>query len=141
MENVKGDLIMEDIKVKLQTLWIFATFNYIYADVITLFDKTVVTNLSQGSLLGAAILVETAIVMVLLSRVLPYRTNRWANIIVGVINTLAVLISLTVSTPALYYTFFAVIEIATTSFIIWYAWNWSNPKGLPKEKRSSDGQE
>lgn len=116
--------LMEDVKVKLQTLWIFATFNYIYADVITLFDKTVVTNLSQGSLLGAAVLVETAIIMVLLSRILPYRTNRWTNIIVGVINTLAVLISLTVATPALYYIFFAVIEIATTSFIVWYAWNW-----------------
>jgi len=116
--------LTEDVKVKLQALWIFATFNYIYADVLTLFDKTVATNLSQGSLLGAAILVETAIVMVLLSRILPYRANRWANIIVGVINTLAVLISLTVATPALYYLFFAVIEIATTSFIVWYAWNW-----------------
>ena len=116
--------LMEDVKIKLQTLWIFATFNYIYADVLTLFDKTVATNLSQGSLLGAAILVETAIVMVLLSRILPYKANRWANIIVGVINTLAVLISLTVATPALYYLFFAVIEIATTSFIVWYAWNW-----------------
>jgi len=117
-------ILTEDVKIKLQTLWIFATFNYIYADVLTLFDKTVVTNLSQGSLLGAAILVETAIVMVLLSRILPYRANRWANIIVGVVNTLAVLISLTVATPALYYLFFAVIEIATTSFIVWYAWNW-----------------
>ena len=116
--------LTEDVKVKLQTLWIFATFNYIYADVLTLFDKTVATNLSQGSLLGAAILVETAIVMVLLSRILPYRANRWANIIVGVINTLAVLISLIVATPALYYVFFAVIEIATTSFIVWYTWNW-----------------
>jgi len=116
--------LMENVKIKLQTLWIFATFNYIYADVLTLFDKSVATNLSQGSLLGAAILVETAIVMVLLSRILPYRANRWSNIIVGVINTLAVLISLTVATPALYYIFFAVIEIATTSFIVWYAWNW-----------------
>jgi hypothetical protein len=33
-------------------------------------------------LLGA-ILLETAIAMVLLSRVLQYRANRWANIIVG----------------------------------------------------------
>jgi Family of unknown function (DUF6326) len=113
-----------DMKVKLQTLWIFVTFNYVYADVITGFDKTVVSNLTPLALLGAAVLVETAIAMVLLSRVLPYRANRWANIIIGVINTVAVLVSLTVKIPALYYIFFAVIEIVTTSLIVWYAWKW-----------------
>jgi len=87
------------------TLWIFATLNYVYADVVTLFDKSLSTTLSQTALLGAAVLVETAIAMVLLSRVLKYRANRWANIIVGAINTVAVLASLLVATPALYYLF------------------------------------
>jgi hypothetical protein len=109
------------------TLWIFATLNYVYADVVTLFDKSVTTSLSQTALLGAAVLVETAIAMVLLSRVLKYNANRWANIIVGAINTVAVLASLLVATPALYYMFFATIEIATTLIIIWYAWTWRNP--------------
>lgn len=40
-----------DMRVRLSTLWIFASINYVYADVVTLFDKTVVTNLSQTSLL------------------------------------------------------------------------------------------
>ncbi len=109
------------------TLWIFATLNYVYADVVTLFDKSLSTSLSQTALLGAAVLVETAIAMVLLSRVLKYRANRWANIIVGIINTVAVLVSLLVTTPALYNAFFATIEIATTLTIIWYAWAWRNP--------------
>jgi uncharacterized membrane protein len=65
--------------------------------------------------------------MVLLSRVLKYRANRWANIIVGAVNTVAVIASLLVTTPALYYLFFAIIEIATTLLIIWYAWTWPNP--------------
>ncbi len=69
---------------------------------------------------------ETAIAMVLLSRVLKYRANRWANIIVGVINTVAVLASLLVETPALYYLFFGTIEIGATLTIIWYAWTWRN---------------
>jgi uncharacterized protein DUF6326 len=77
--------------------------------------------------LGAAVLVETAIPMVLLSRVSKYKANRWANIVVGAINTVAVLASLLVATPALYYLFFAVIEIATTLTVIWYAWTWRNP--------------
>ncbi len=41
------------------TLWIFATLNYVYADVVTLFDKSLSTTLSQTALLGAAVLVET----------------------------------------------------------------------------------
>lgn len=94
-----------DRKIILQTLWTFATLNYVYADVVTLFDKSVTTNLNQTALLGAAILVETAIAMVLLSRVLKYRANRLANIIVSAINTVAILVSLLVATPALYYYF------------------------------------
>jgi hypothetical protein len=125
---MKAETETVDRRMMLFTLWIFATFNYVYADVVTLFDKSVVTSLSQGTLFGAAVLVETAIAMVPLSRVLKYRANRWANIIVGAINTVAVLASLLVATPALYYAFFGIIEIATTSLIIWYAWTWPNPE-------------
>ena len=124
MTQVKVERETGDRRMKFFTLWIFVTFNYIYADVVTLFDKSVVTNLSQQTLLGAAVLVETAIAMVLLSRVLNYRANRWANIIVGIINTVAVLASLLVATPVLYYAFFGTIEIATTLVIVWYAWTW-----------------
>src|SRR5260370_21863281 len=86
-----------DRRMMLFTLWIFSAIKYVYADGVTLFDKSVptsVTGLSQTTLLGAAILVETAIAMVLLSRVLKYRANRLANIIVGAVNTVAVLASL-----------------------------------------------
>lgn len=120
----------EGMKTKLSTLWTFATLNYVYADVVTLFDKTVVTHLSQEALFGAAVLVETAIAMVLLSRVLKYRANRWANIAVGATNTAAVIGSLLVGSPALYYLFFAVVEIAATSLIIGYAWTWPSHDGV-----------
>jgi hypothetical protein len=75
---------------------------------------------------------ETAIAMVLLSRVLEYTANRWANIIIGVLHTLAVLLSVFVggTTPAVYYLFFAAIEISCTSLIVWYAWSWK-PAGTP----------
>ena len=87
-----------------------------------------------------ALLLETAIAMVLLSRVLPYRANRWANIIVGVIQTAAVAFSLT--GPFywnLFYAFFATIEIACTMFIIWYAWTGRQPEdgGALSSGRSS----
>jgi len=42
-------------------------------------------HITQGFVLVGAVLLETVIAMVLLSRVLKYRVNRWANIIVGVL--------------------------------------------------------
>jgi hypothetical protein len=122
--EARVEMGFEDRRTRFFTLWTFATLNYVYADVVTLFDKSVTTTLSQTELLGSAVLVETAIAMVLLSRVLKYRANRWANIVVGIINTVAVLASLLVKTPALYYAFFGIIEIATTVWIVWYAWTW-----------------
>jgi len=131
-----------DMKVLLSTLWIFAIFNYLYADVLGFYEPGVLEELmtgsvggiqfTQGFLLGAAILMETAIVMVLLSRVLEYRANRLANIIAGVIHTLAVSGSMFVgSAPPLHYMFFGTIEIVTTLLIIWLAWKWANPEGSP----------
>jgi hypothetical protein len=130
---------MNHVKVRLSTLWIFAILNYLYADVLGLHDPAIVRELTTGTvgevqltdgfLLGAAILMETAIVMVLLSRVLPCRANRWANMIAGVIHTTAVFASMFLgSPPALYYLFFGSIEIVTTLYIIWYAWKWPNPE-------------
>jgi hypothetical protein len=118
-----------DRKVILSTLWIFALFNYIYADVFSLFFNPEVLGetmtMTEGSVLGFAVLMETAIVMVLLSRVLKYRANRWANIIAGVIHTAAVFLSMFVGTPPTpFYIFFASIEIVCTLFIVWYAWTW-----------------
>jgi hypothetical protein len=124
---------MGDRKVILSTLWIFAVLNYLYADVFVGKDPEMLKQLIAGTgplqmtggfLLEAAILMETAIAMVLLSRVLKYRANRLANIIAGIIHTAAVSLSLFVGTPALYYVFFAAIEIACTLFIIGYAWKW-----------------
>ncbi len=122
---------MKDRKVILSTLWIFATLNYIYADVFTLFFNPAAQQMAipQGAALVFAILMETAIAMVLLSRVLKYRANRWANIAAGVFHTAFVSWSLFGETQPLFYMFFAAIEIPCTLFIVWYAWRWTNPEG------------
>jgi hypothetical protein len=127
MSKLKVEKETVDMKTKLSTLWLFATLNYIYADVFTLFDKTVTIRLTSEALLGAAVLVETPMAMVLLSRLLKHGVNRWANIVVGAVNTVAVLTSLSVGTPALYNIFSVTIEAATTMAIIWLAWTWRNP--------------
>ena len=131
----KKTTVMKDKKVILSTLWIFALLNYIYADIFTSFfdpkAQSGTVTMTQGSVLGFAILMETAIAMVLLSRVLKYGANRWANIIAGIIHTALVSWSLSGETPLPFYIFFASIEIACTLFIVWYAWRWRNPEGQP----------
>lgn len=123
---------MKDGKVMLSTLWIFATLNYIYADVFSVFfspgalKETAI--MPAGAVLGFAVLMETAIAMVLLSRVLKYGANRWANIIVGALHTAAVFFFVFAgTTPAPFSAFFGAIEIVCTLVIIWYAWKWTNP--------------
>ena len=119
-------VVMKDRKVILSTLWIFALLNYIYADIFTLFFNTEAQTetMTAGAVVGFAFLMETAIAMVLLSRILKYGANRWANIVAGVIHTALVSWSLSGGTPPAFYIFFAAIEILCTLFIIWYAWKW-----------------
>jgi len=77
-------------------------------------------------------LMEIPIAMIVASRLLPYRANRLANIVAGIILTLVngvltyVPPFLGARTPALpEYLFFATIETVCTSIIIWRAWTWS----------------
>jgi hypothetical protein len=91
--------------------------------------------MTAGAVVGFAFLMEMAIAMVLLSRILKYGANRWANIIAGMVMT--ALMSWTLSggmSSAPYYVFFAAIEIPCTLFIVWYAWRWRNPEGQPSQQ-------
>ncbi len=117
---------MPDMKARLSTLWIFATLNYIYCDVVAVMDpvKHVSFQFTPGFLLGASVLVEIPIAMVLLSRFLKYRASRWTNIIAGSLMTAVQLASLFVAVPAMYYAFFSAIEITCTALIVWFAWRW-----------------
>ena len=133
-----------DMKSKLSTLWIFVALNYLYCDIVSLMDPELLPQYLRGNvngleftpwfLLGAAILVEIFIAMVLLSRVLPYRANRWANISAGTILTAVQSATLFVGVPAPYYLFFSVIEIATTVVIVWFAWTWRAPAVQVEDK-------
>lgn len=128
---------MEDIKVRLSVLWVFVMFNYLYCDVVALMDPELLKQfmtgdvggmqINQGFLLGAAILMEIPISMVVLSRILKYGANRWANIIAGAIMTAVQFSSLFVGTsPTAYYIFFSIVEITCTALIVWYAWKWAS---------------
>ena len=116
----------------LSTLWIFALINYIYADIFTMFFDPAAhsgtAGMTAGTVLVFAALMETAIAMVLLSRILRRGPNRWLNIVVGAIQTAFVTWSLFGGTKTPFYVFFVAIEIASFLFVIGYAWTWKREK-------------
>ena len=135
-----------DRRVIVSTMWIFYLFNILYADVLSLMGwkapsadgaELIETLLSPEMLLGAAILLETAMVMIVLSRVLKYATNRWINIVVALLHTLAVVASPFVGTPTIFYIFFVVVEVSALLFIVWYAWTWAEPQNEQPITRTS----
>lgn len=127
-----------DKKQLLSTLWIFVTLNYLYCDLIGLMDKNLLSQYLTGNVEGllidesflffAAILMEIPIAMVLLSRVLKHQANRWTNMIAGTIKSLVMVATLFIGSFTLYYLFFAIIEITTTTYIVWLAFSWKVEK-------------
>jgi len=126
-------------KALLSTLWIFVLMNMIYADILGTLKpgyldqlERLSTELTPASVLTFSILMEIPIAMILLSRILNYRANRWANFIAVPLAILWVVVptlmpSLGSSTP-ISYLFFATVEVITMIIIFRIAWKWPQPK-------------
>jgi hypothetical protein len=124
-----------DPKVKLSLLWIFVVLNMAYADILSLMDSASPIRkimagapMPAGGLMAGAIVMETALAMVILPWILNYKVNRWVNIIIGALNILFVV----TGGHGLYYAFFAIVEVGCMLFIIWFAWRWRNPEVKPE---------
>lgn len=124
-----------DMKTKLSLLWIFVLFNMIYADILSFLDAEFLQELMTGYagsvqitpsfLLLAAVLLQIPIAMVLLSKFLKYKINRWVNIIAGAF-TIIFIIGGGSSAP--HYIFFATIEVLCLLLIIRFSWKWKAPE-------------
>jgi Family of unknown function (DUF6326) len=142
---------MHDTKERLSLFWIFALLNYLYADVLALWDIVGSLNVAGAphphlppwALAGSAVLMEIPIAMIVACRLLPFRANRLANIIAAAIETLVNGFLTFVPPlagwgrpPALpEYLFFATIETVCTSVIIWQAWTWSGVEAAVSSER------
>lgn len=119
-------------KTLLSTLWIVVVINMLKADILSLYIPGATEELARTAgdtpipllMLGAAVMMEISVVMILLSRVLPYGVNRWANIITSIL-TIAFVIGGGASYP--HYLFIAAVEVVCLLLIIWFAWRWRNP--------------
>jgi hypothetical protein len=93
--NLQKQLLMLETKAKFSTLWMFYLFNVIFRDIHEFVEPGFIEQIMTGTFNGMQITEElllfggfvaaVPISMVLLSRLLPYGANRWANIIAAVI--------------------------------------------------------
>ncbi len=128
---------MGNVKTILAALWVFLSVNYIYCDHLGFMEPGAVKGLlvgqigsvqiTQGFLLGAAILLEIPFVMIVLSQVLKHGVNRWTNIIAAAVLILVQFGTMGIGTaPSLVYLSYSAIEIVCNLVILWLAWSWKN---------------
>jgi hypothetical protein len=139
--NTNSKSIQMNPKVLLVLLWVFFTVNFMFADTLSSLEPGVLAmtmtgytadgtvKITEGFLLGTAVMFEIPFLMIVLSWVLKYRANRWVNILAGTLFVLTQIGSLFLGVPSSMYIFFSTVEIAALLLIVWNAWKWTNPEG------------
>lgn len=121
-----------NIKIKLSALWVSIMFCYVYGDLFTFFLPGQIEALEKDTtpwkLFGYAISITLPALMVFLSIILKPKANRIANIIMGLLYTLFVIIVLILATGfekwMIFYFYLGIVEIALQLLVIKYAWKW-----------------
>jgi len=131
--DIQQQLKLIDRKAKLSSLWIFMLLNFFVRDIHEFgrsgFLQEMMTGVIDGVqlteeiFLFSGIMMQIPLGMVFLSRMLPHRFNRWANIIASVF-TIGIVIN--IGANDLDDLLHLAIEVITLAFIIWSAWTWSN---------------
>jgi hypothetical protein len=136
----------------LAMMWIFVLFNYVYADIGTVFviftrpellerlqsGRFGSFHLTEGFILAGAVLMEICIAMIPLSWKLPRKANRVANIAAGALFTAVITMTLLASgkvPPLNFYTFFQIVEICSTAAIVAIAWRWRSAAAAARPRR------
>ncbi len=121
---------MEDTKILLSALWISLMLAFLLGDVLRLYSGDFKPGeiggrpITQGLLLGIAILMVIPVVMVILTLTLNNPFNRWVNILVALFFFGFNLIGLP-TYPSAYDKFLIVVGLVFNLLTIWYAWEWT----------------
>jgi hypothetical protein len=136
-------LVLEDIEVpvkyKLSAMWASVMFCYIYVDYFELYVPGKLQGMldgkmiplgpvTQGILLGTAIMMTIPSLMVFLSVALRASVGRWLNIVFGLIYTLIQLLVVS-NSGWIFYSGIGLLEAALTALIVWTAWTWPRQAG------------
>ena len=132
--NIQKQMLAIETKAKLSSLWLVFLLNIVFRDIHEFIEPGFIEEVMTGTVNGnpiqahmlllGGVMIEIPIAMIFLSRHLPYRVNRWANIIIAI--SYAALVSAYGATD-LDDAFHLLAEIATLSFTAWTAWRWRNP--------------
>ncbi len=135
MKNQNGtlELFKVNTRVILMGFWVTLMLLYVYCDIysfhrIGYIDEMIAGRIgpfavSQGLLAAFGVLMIIPILMIPACLFLKVETNRWANIVVGILYTLVNLGNLVGETWA-YYWIFGILETAVTIGIIAAAIKW-----------------
>lgn len=102
---------------------------YLLGDVLRIFSGDFVAGevggmqVTQELYLGLAAIMVIPIVMVFLSLTLPFKPNRWANIVLAIFFFVFNLIGLP-TYPSAYDKFLIIVGLLFNVLTVWYAWKW-----------------
>ena len=124
-----------DRKTLLSVWWIFLTLNYIYCDVFTLHHaeslqmfltgETGAIKITEEFLLIFSFIMQIPMAMVVLSKYLVHKPNRYLNIIAAIITGSIQSFTLYMG-GTLHYVFFSIVEISTALAILCIAVSWKD---------------
>jgi len=123
---------VNDIKKKLSILWIARMLTSLQGDVIRFLEPGMLEDIIGGTadvplteemLAVMAVMMLIPIFMVFLSLELPYKVNRWANIIIALLFIAIDGIGFIIPRP-LYENIMGIGYVVFCALIVWYAWKW-----------------
>jgi hypothetical protein len=121
------------VRIKLAALWASAMSCYIYGDYFWLYQPGKLQSMlagrivplgavTQAKLLATTVSMAIPSSMIFLSLVLPPALNRRANIVLGALYTVFVLV--TMRGAWVFYLFLGAMDMMLTAAIVWHAWTW-----------------
>ncbi len=119
---------MDDVQIILTLLWVALMLIYLLGDVLRIFAGDFKPGEIEGKplthkmVLVMAIIMVIPIIMIVLSLLLPYYVNRWANIIVAALFLFFNLVS--IRGYANYDKFLLIVSMGFNVLTILFAWNW-----------------
>jgi len=128
---------MEDVKIKISVLWLFTIVAGLASGLLMLMEPGVLEQIMTGEIEGMkigpeflllfAIISLVPLVMAFLSLTLKDKTNRWANIIVGIVWVGLLLTDLPtyLAKPSAYEILMWLSQVVALALIVWYAWKWT----------------
>jgi cadmium resistance protein CadD (predicted permease) len=124
-------------KIKISVLWLFYTVAFLAVMTLGTMEPGVLSQfldtgeiggmkIGQELLLFFAVMILVPLVMAFLSLTLKNSTNRWANVIVGIVyigfQLFALVETLTLQTVYAYAVLMETTKVIVPALIVWYAW-------------------